>query len=223
MAFASRLGLPERYFSASAFSPCCKSLSMSQGWLAETAVDHLRSDTSELGTAALGLVTLRPNPATAPATPAGQPKREIRLTKASQVSRVGKEPTAIAVDGVVDTGRAPVINAPQSIAADSGPPPTVGYEPPIHPALRGLIPTFGNGRLWRGMPSAVLLPPSLAPRPAACSEPHVPGYFSCARKLFQWRRDSIYHVVFRCARDSVHLARAIPADCATFLSDSTIR
>ena len=167
--------------------------------------------------ARLAFVTLRPSSA---GVPARRPSRGTPSTVVPTPDMEGVLPS-IATGGAADTGRMSAGEEPRRILADSGPAPVVEYERPLHPALRGLVPTYSGSAIWRGMVSGAMQPPPLAPRPASCA-PNASGYFSCSRRLLQWREDSIYHVVFRCARDTLHLARAIPPDCAAFLAE-TIR
>lgn len=96
---------------------------------------------------------------------------------------------------------------------------TVGaYERPIHAALRGLVPSYGDGRLWGGAGAGVTAS-ALRPRPPDCVQG--PAYFGCMHQQRLWHDDSIYHVIFRCGQRSKKLPILQPPDCARFLADTS--
>lgn len=95
------------------------------------------------------------------------------------------------------------------------------YVRPIHPALRGLVPGYGDGRLWGPVGAGVSASASLRPKPPDCAAG--PGYFGCVNAQRQWRDDSIYHVVFRCRKTSKTISFSQPADCTRFITDTSKR
>lgn len=166
----------------------------------------------------LAFITMRPS-----SSPAGATRARPRPPSPAVTSREIEVAVADSTfDGAVDSVGSAAITPARGTVVDSGPPPVVEYERPLHPALRGLVPAWNGGALWRGMVSGGARPSVLAPRPNACVE-GVPGYFACARRLHQWRQDSIYHVSIRCRRDTAQIARALPSDCARFRPDSSKR
>ena len=117
----------------------------------------------------------------------------------------------------VDSIAVPTTTAPPMANATAS---DKGYERPVHPALRGLVPSGNGGPLWTGSLTATLLPASLAPRPPECVRDQ-PEYYACSSRLLRWRDDSIYHVSFRCRRDTLIVAQRLPADYGRYLRDSS--
>lgn len=109
--------------------------------------------------------------------------------------------------------------AVESPKRDSVLAPSGVYERPVHPALRGLVPTWNGGVGWGGISAVASRSAPLAPRPPECVR-GVPGYFACSRRLFAWRNDSIYHVRVQCRRDSSDYRKILPPDCDRFRPDS---
>lgn len=152
--------------------------------------------------------------APAPRVPNAPAKRD-----ASAESKIGSDDAASGMTS--DTTQSAIVDSAASsrtasVKADSVATAPRGYERPIHPALRGLVPEWNGGAMWKNSRSAVLLPPSLPPRPD-CGADDIP----CKRRLFQWRADSVFHVTFTCRIDPRNPSRIRPADCNLFLTDST--
>lgn len=150
------------------------------------------------------------------------PPRRAPQSRANAPNLGSAASSLIAVDsaGHVATDTTPAMTGPPAAApVDSGPAKEVEYERPIHPALRGLVPTWNGGAIWRGMVSATSLVPALRPRPPDCVQ-GAPGYFGCVDRLQRWRDDSIYHVRVRC-HASGRVGQLFPPDCGRFRSDST--
>lgn len=140
----------------------------------------------------------------------------------SETSRVSSDDAAAAMTSdtsqVVVADSATIAATSATSRPDSSPAPSRGYERPIHPALRGLVPEWKSGPLWGSSPSAVhFAQPPLRPRPPDCSVDNIP----CKRRLFQWRADSVFHVTYSCRVDPRNPTRMRPPDCALFLTDSS--
>ncbi len=158
-------------------------------------------------------------PAVRPAVSASRPRAATRSRASAPATELSAAIVAdTAAHGSADTALI-VPGPPAAAPVDSGPPKVVDYERPIHPALRGLVPMWNGGAIWRGMTSAISLVPALRPRPADCA-PGTPGYFTCVDRLQRWRDDSIYHVRVRC-HNSGRVGQLFPPDCGRFRSDST--
>ena len=167
------------------------------------------------------LIFLTP-PMVRPAPSPSRP-RAVTRSRASAPAITAALSTAIvtetATHGSADTAGM-LTGPPVPARVDSGPPNVVDYERPVHPALRGLVPMWNGGAIWRGMISATSLVPALRPRPADCAR-GAPGYFACVDRLQRWRDDSIYHVRVRCQPDPRRVGQRFPPDCGRFRSDST--
>ena len=192
-------------------------------WCPSHAASRLRHPSVEFAiprAAPPRLVFLMP-PAARRVTSSGAARRP-RPTRALPSARAAASPVVIAADSTAhaaaDTASS-VTGPPMAPRVDSAPPRVVAYERPVHPALRGLVPMWNGGAIWRGMVSATSLVPALRSRPAACA-PGTPDYFACVNRLQRWRDDSIYHVRVRC-HDAGRVGPLFPPDCWRFRSDST--
>ena len=170
--------------------------------------------------AAPRIVFLMPRP-TRPNPSVSSPRLGTR-SRANASAKVSGSPATISGDStshlLADTVST-VSGPPVTLPVDSGPPKVVEYERPVHPALRGLVPMWNGGKIWRGMVSPISLVPGLRARPPDCFQ-GTPGYFSCADRVRRWRDDSIYHVSVRCQPDPRRVGQLFPPDCGRFRSDS---
>ena len=161
-------------------------------------------------------------PPTARGVTSSGASRHSRPTRVSPTARAAASPVVTAADSTAHAAADTTLSVagpPIAPRVDSASPEVVAYERPVHPALRGLVPMWNGGAIWRGMMSATSLVPALRSRPAECV-PGTPSYFACVDRLQRWRDDSIYHVRVRC-HDAGRVGQLFPSDCWRFRSDST--
>lgn len=167
-----------------------------------------------------------PKPASANTRNSGATVKTQRATAPATVAtdyEIG-DAFNMAIDDVLDSAAtaSDTQNSGANIRRDTTDTAVVGvYMRPIHSALRGLVPSFGDGRLWGPVGAGVTGAAALRPKPPECVQG--PGYFGCVTAQRLWRDDSIYHVVFRCRQTSQKISASRPADCARFVADTLKR